>query len=277
MRGTHKMQQGVEADAFMLRTHVGQRIGERWEYVGFMVYRVPGGARFPFTFHGDEACVVVLGGSGTLSTTSLPHSAPPAEHASLPLGRRRDPFDGAPYAAFVGAGTSAEIATDSGIEFAIGLAPADRGGASRVLSDEGARREVRGSGAMERTIHHILMEDQPASSLLVTEVITPAGHWSSYPPHKHDTDDPPRECMLEEIYYFRFKDPRGFGLMRVYTADRSLDETIAVRDRDLVLVPRGYHTFSAAPGYDAYYLNVMAGPRREWKITFDPDHERMRW
>ena len=130
---------------------------------------------------------------------------------------------------------------------------------------------------MERTIHHILMEDQPASSLLVTEVVTPAGHWSSYPPHKHDTDDPPRECKLEEIYYFRFKDPRGFGLMRVYTSDGSLDESITVRDRDLVLVPRGYHTFSAAPGYDAYYLNVMAGPRREWKITFDPDHERMRW
>jgi 5-deoxy-glucuronate isomerase len=111
----------------------------------------------------------------------------------------------------------------------------------------------------------------------VTEVVTPAGHWSSYPPHKHDTDDPPTESALEEIYYFRFKDHRGFGLMRVYTADRGLDESIAVRDGDVVLVPRGYHTFSAAPGYEAYYLNVMAGPRREWKITFDPDHERMRW
>jgi 5-deoxy-glucuronate isomerase len=276
MRGTHKMQQGIEADAFMLRTHVSQRIGERWEHVGFMVYRVPGGARFPFTFHADEACVVVLGGSGTLAT-SRPRAAPPAEHLSFPIGRREDPFGGAPYAAFVCAGTSAEITTETGIEFAIGLAPAARGETSRELPDDRARREERGTGAAARTIHHILMEDQPASSLLVTEVVTPAGHWSSYPPHKHDTDDPPRECLLEEIYYFRFRDPRGFGLMRVYTADRSLDETIAVRDRDLVLVPRGYHTFSAAPGYDAYYLNVMAGPRREWRITFDPDHERMRW
>ena len=87
----------------------------------------------------------------------------------------------------------------------------------------------------------------------------------------------PNETALEETYYFRMKDPRGFALQRVYTADRSLDESLAAGDGDLVLVPRGYHTVSAAPGYDTYYLNVMAGPRREWKITFDPDHERMRW
>ncbi len=137
--------------------------------------------------------------------------------------------------------------------------------------------EERGEGAAQRTIHQILMEDREAERLLVTEVLTPAGHWSSYPPHKHDTDDPPNETYLEEIYYFRMRDPRGFALQRVYTADRSLDLSLAARDGDLVLVPRGYHTVSAAPGYDTYYLNVMAGPRREWKISFDPDHERMRW
>jgi 5-deoxy-glucuronate isomerase len=271
------MQQGVEVLAFMLRSHVSQRVGERWEHVGFMVYRVPGGARFPFTFHKDEVCIVVLSGRGTLHATRPLPTSPPAEHARWEIGAREDPFGGPSPAAYVPAGTSAEITTETGIEFALGIGPADSGSAPRALPPEGARLEVRGSGSTERRIHHILMEDQPASSLLVTEVVTPAGHWSSYPPHKHDTDDPPRECKLEEIYYFRFRDPRAFGLMRVYTADRSLDETIAVRDRDVVLVPRGYHTFSAAPGYDAYYLNVMAGPRREWKITFDPDHERMRW
>src|SRR5206468_4085109 len=161
------------------------------------------------------------------------------------------------------------------LEVAIGVARGGHGMTGRVLN--APRREVRGSGATERTIHHILMEDQPASSLLVTEVLTPAGHWSSYPPHKHDTDDPPNESYLEETYYFRMKDPRGFALQRVYTSDRSLDESLVARDGDVVLVPRGYHTVSAAPGYDLYYLNVMAGPRREWKITFDPDHERMRW
>ena len=128
---------------------------------------------------------------------------------------------------------------------------------------------------MSRTIHQILMEDRPAERLLVTEVLTPAGHWSSYPPHKHDTDDPPNESYLEETYYFRARDPRAFALQRVYTADRSLDESVAARDGDLVLVPRGYHTVSAPPGYDLYYLNVMAGPTRAWAISNDPDHEWM--
>ena len=133
--------------------------------------------------------------------------------------------------------------------------------------------ETRGHGALERTIHPILMADREADSLLVCEVITPAGHWSSYPPHKHDRDDPPVETLLEETYYHRISPARGFGLQRVYTDDRSLDETLAFGDRDCVLVPRGYHTVSAPPGYRVYYLNVMAGPTRLWAVANDPDHE----
>ncbi len=116
------------------------------------------------------------------------------------------------------------------------------------------------------------MADRDAESLLVCEVITPGGHWSSYPPHKHDRDDPPAETLLEETYYHRLRRPRGFALQRVYTEDRSLDETMSLRDRDCVLVPRGYHTVSAPPGYDLYYLNVMAGPTRAWAVANDPDH-----
>jgi 5-deoxy-glucuronate isomerase len=117
------------------------------------------------------------------------------------------------------------------------------------------------------------MEDQGADSLLVVEVLTPAGHWSSYPPHKHDHDDPPRQSRLEETYYHRIKPGRGFGLQRVYAYDTAFDETLTFRDRDCVLVPRGYHTVSAPPGYDLYYLNVMAGPSRIWAVVNDPDHE----
>jgi 5-deoxy-glucuronate isomerase len=168
-------------------------------------------------------------------------------------------------------------AQDGAVDLAIGSAPALGGRAVHAYLPGDARPEVRGSGNMERRIHHLLMEDHDAERLLVTEVVTPAGHWSSYPPHKHDTDDPPRETQLEETYYYRLRDPgRGFAIQRVYTADRSLDESVAARDGDLVLVPRGFHTVSAPPGYEVYYLNVMAGPRREWKVTFDPDHERLR-
>jgi 5-deoxy-glucuronate isomerase len=170
-----------------------------------------------------------------------------------------------------------EVAAHSGdVEIAIGSAPADHGEPARHIKPADIRREVRGMGRMERTIHHILMEEGAAESLLVTEVVTPAGNWSSYPPHKHDTNDPPNETQLEETYYHRLRDTRGFAMQRVYTADGALDETVAARDGDLVLVPRGFHTVSAAPGYELYYLNVMAGPVRRWCVTFDPEHEWLR-
>jgi len=131
---------------------------------------------------------------------------------------------------------------------------------------------TRGAGVEERRIANILMEDEPAESLLVTEVITPAGHWSSFPPHKHDVDDLPREALLEETYYHRLRDGAGFAFQRVYTDDRSLDEAVPVQDRDLVLVPRGYHPVSNGTRHDLYYLNVMAGPHRKWVSTDDPDY-----
>ena len=121
-----------------------------------------------------------------------------------------------------------------------------------------------------REIDHILMEDAPAESLLVTEVVTPAGHWSSYPPHKHDVDDPPRETYLEGTYYHRVRPVGGFAFQRVYTDDRMLDAGIAVEDGDVVLVPRGYHPVVGDARSDLYYLNVMAGPVRAWRVTVDP-------
>jgi len=106
-------------------------------------------------------------------------------------------------------------------------------------------------------------------------VRTPAAHSSSYPPHKHDSNDPPNETVLEEVYYHRVDPPQGFALQRVYTDMRDLDETMAAHDHDVVLVPRGYHPVVMPHGYNGYYLNVMAGPRREWRMRNDPAHEWM--
>jgi len=241
-----------------------QRAG--WRYVGFEVVRLAPGEAVARETRDREACLVGLSGAAALSI---------GRERWPRVGERATPFDGPPAAAYVPPDTRFRVRAVDACEIAVGWAPAQRGAAARLL--ESARVELRGEGVTARTIHQILMEDREAERVLVTEVLTPAGHWSSYPPHKHDTDDPPNESYLEETYYFRFRDPRGFALQRVYTADRSLDERVAARDGDLVVVPRGYHTVSAAPGYETYYLNVMAGPRREWKITFDPDHERMRW
>jgi 5-deoxy-glucuronate isomerase len=105
-------------------------------------------------------------------------------------------------------------------------------------------------------------------------VITPAGGWSSYPSHKHDTDNLPHESELQETYYHRLNPPQGFAFQRVYTDDRSLDESMAVEDGDVVLVPRGYHPCGTAHGYELYYLNVMAGPKRIWRFHTEACH---RW
>lgn len=239
-----------------------------WRYVSFNALSVPKGGQFLLETVGSEACIVVIAGRCAVRV---------GEFGWPNVGERASPFDGPPHAVYAPPGVTVEVAAPSGdVELAIGSAPAEHGDRARHIGPLDTRVEVRGSGATERRIHHILMEDAAAESLLVTEVVTPAGHWSSYPPHKHDTNDPPHETELEETYYHRLRDAKGFAVQRVYTADRSLDETMSVGDGDVVLVPRGYHTVSAAPGYELYYLNVMAGPVRRWCVTFDPEHAWLR-
>jgi 5-deoxy-glucuronate isomerase len=187
------------------------------------------------------------------------------------LGGRASPFDGPTDGAYLPPHTTLELEGDG--EVALCWAPANGGAPARVLPGDRVPVETRGHGAQERYVRNILMGDEAADALLVTEVITPAGHWSSYPPHKHDRDALPAESRLEETYYHRVEPPQGFGLQRVYTDDRTLDASVSFGDRDCVLVPRGYHTVSAPPGYAVYYLNVMAGPVRAWAVANDPDHE----
>jgi 5-deoxy-glucuronate isomerase len=244
--------QDAEADGCVLRV-TPESAG--WTYVGFAVYR---DGRVTQRLDDRETCVVVLSGAADLRAGGQEWRG---------VGGRASVFDGPPTALYVPPGVewSAE-----GDDFAVCTAPARTGAELRLLEAGGARFEARGADAESRSIFHILMEDQPAESLLVTEVRTPAAHWSSYPPHKHDVDDPPRETLLEETYYHRLRPEGGFAFQRVYTDDRTLDEAAAVVDGDVVLVPRGYHPFSAGARHESYYLNVMAGPVREWRITADP-------
>jgi 5-deoxy-glucuronate isomerase len=235
-------------------------------YVGFEVLRLEAGQRVQRETGDRECCAVVIAGTASIGDFAG-------------LGGRVDPWSGPPDAAYLPPGTAFDVVPgDGGAEVGLCFAPAKSDPPThemRVLPGDEIDVETRGFGNQERTIHPILMGDRPADSLLVCEVLTPAGHWSSYPPHKHDRDAMPEESFLEETYYHRVKPARGFALQRVYTADGDLDETLAVRDGDTVLVPRGYHTVSAPPGYDLYYLNVMAGPTRAWAIANDPDHEWM--
>jgi len=127
-----------------------------------------------------------------------------------------------------------------------------------------------------RQINHIIAPDFPADRLELVEVLTPSGNWSSWPPHKHDLDDMPREAVLEETHYYRFPRPQAWGLQRLYRADRSRDCAWEVRTGDVVLVTDGYHPFVAAHGDDAYYLNAPAGDGRTMACSFDPDLEWVR-
>ncbi|HEX5934766.1 MAG TPA: 5-deoxy-glucuronate isomerase, partial [Pseudorhizobium sp.] len=133
---------------------------------------------------------------------------------------------------------------------------------------------TRGKGANTRYIFPIAMEESDvADSLLVTEVFTPSGNWSSYPPHRHDEDRFPEMTYLEETYYHRLNPGQGYGHQRVFTEDGELDETISFSNHDVVLVPKGHHPCAAPYGYDMYYLNVMAGPVRKWRFQNHPDHD----
>lgn len=235
-----------------------------WRYVGFEVFRLLCGARLDRATDGREVCAVLLSGRADITFGGR-------EWAEI--GRRDSVFDGIPpYAVHAPPGGTLSVqAVSEVLELALCWAPALKGVDPVLITPEDCRVSSRGEGDTERRIHDVLMEDRPAEALLITEVLTPGGHWSSYPPHKHDTDDPPRETYLEETYYHRARRPGGFAVQLVYTNDRSLDAALRVGDGDVVLVPRGYHPVSAAPGCDLYYLNVMAGPLRQWRVTVDPD------
>lgn len=238
-----------------------------WRYVGFEVIKLEAGQRLSRETEDQEVCLVLLSGKASVSTSAA---------AWIEIGQRMSVFEKIPpYSVYVPSEDRYEITALTEIELAICSAPGKGGYQARLIAPEQVGVEVRGSGSMERLVHNILPEREPADSLLVVEVFTPEGHWSSYPPHKHDRDALPDESLLEETYYFHVQPEQGFAIQRVYTDDRSLDETLTVKDGQAVLVPKGYHPVSAPAGYEVYYLNVMAGPTRTWKFNNDPEHEWM--
>jgi len=235
-----------------------------WEYVTVTVYRLRPGMRVARAADDQERLVLVLEGYAAVTAGDLDLGR---------IGSRTTVFDGPPPAAvLVAPGAAFDLVADTDALVAVAAAPGGPISVSRYIAPEDILVEARGSGNTARTIHHVLAPAAEAGRLIAFEAYTPGGNWSSYPPHKHDTENPPVEARLEEYYFYRFAKPQGFGFQRVYTADRSLDEAMAVGDCDVVLVPEGYHPYGAPAGYDAYYLNIMAGPNRAWYFTIDPDH-----
>ena len=236
-----------------------------WHYVGFRACRLAAGESMDIPAGSREQCVVVL--SGVVSVRS-------EDQEWREIGERQSVFEErSPYAVYLPGGGAFQISAHNQAEVALASAPARGQHGARLIEPGSMKRSVRGKDLNTRYVCDILPQTEPADSLLVVEVITPSGHASSYPPHKHDTDAIPQESALEETYYHRLNPAQGFAFQRVYTDDRSLDEALAVEDHDVVMVPRGYHPVVAPYGYDSYYLNVMAGPKREWHFKNDPAHE----
>jgi 5-deoxy-glucuronate isomerase len=239
----------------------------RWKYVGFRAHRLAAGERVSIAMPRLELCIVVLAGHVDVKS-------PRGEWQNL--GDRESVFDDrAPWAIYLPDGAGVEVKAHGAAEIGVASAPGGGRLPPRVIDPATMKRSARGQGSNTRYVTDILPETEPAEHLLVVEVRTPPGHSSSYPPHKHDTDAVPVETQLEETYYHRLSPPQGFAFQRVYTDDRSLDESLAVEDRDVVMVPRGYHPVVVPHGYESYYLNVMAGPTRKWHFHNDPAHEWM--
>ncbi len=236
-----------------------------WTHVGFGLHKLAPGQAYGEATGEREVCLVLVAGKGRFAVDGEDFGE---------LGERMRPFEGAPWALYVPAGRNWAVDAITDLELAICSAPGGGDFHAKVIAPGTHPRISRGKGANVRHVYNIMPEDDgSANALLVVEVITPEGNTSSYPPHKHDQDNLPHESQLEEIYYHRLNPPQGFAFQRVYTDDRSLDEAMAVEDGDVTLVPRGYHPVATTAGYDLYYLNVMAGPKRVWKFHNAPEHE----
>jgi 5-deoxy-glucuronate isomerase len=246
-----------------------------WGFSGLRVLELEAGAAHRFDSGEDELIVLPLAGACSVT----------CDGEAFALEGRDGVFSGVTDFAYVPRDARVEIASDGGGRFALPSARAQRRLDARRVAAGDVAVELRGAGRASRQVNNFCApEALQADRLIAVEVLTPAGNWSSYPPHKHDEERPGQETALEEIYLFEVADgpsgSPGFGYQRVYGSGpgREIDVTAEVRSGDAIVMPHGSHGPSmAAPGYDLYYLNVMAGPgERAWRFTDDPDHAWIR-
>jgi 5-deoxy-glucuronate isomerase len=240
-----------------------------WEFSGLRVLDLPAGGSATVTTGDAEHLVLPLSGAATVA----------CDGSVFELAGRADVFAGATDFAYLPRDAEATVTSAAGGRFALPAARCDARLPARYGPVDGVPVELRGAGNCSRQVNnYCLPHTFEADQLLVCEVLTPGGNWSSYPPHKHD-EAREGESELEEIYYFEVRRD-GIGYQRVYgTAERPIEVLAEVRTGDVVLIPHGWHGPSmAAPGYDLYYLNVMAGPgpERAWLICDDPAHAWVR-
>jgi 5-deoxy-glucuronate isomerase len=245
-----------------------------WEYVHFQVRQLAAQGTWASSTGEYELAIVALGG-----TMQVESERGRWQH----IGKRQTVFGGLPYALYLPRRTAFTVAADTACEFAVAWAPTDQDHQPRLVVPKDIEVEIRGGDNATRQINNIIPPGFPCHRLVVVEVYTPGGNWSSYPPHKHDvhkTDQAGKmiEADLEEVYYYKIDPPEGFAFQRIYTDAESplhraglpFDATVLARNDDVVLVPEGYHPVTSAPGYTTYYLNVLAGSAQSLANSEDP-------
>ena len=249
-----------------------------WETISFQVRRLAAGQRWPFATEGHELVLAVLGGRIGVESNRGRWDG---------IGERAHVFAGLPAALYLPPGTDFTVTGETASEIAVAWVAVEGEvqHPARLVTPDEVSTEIRGGDNATRMINGILPPGFPCQRLVVVEVYTPPGSWSSYPPHKHDvhiTDagDALIEADLDEIYYYKLDPPAGFALQRIYTDTSSplhlggapIDTAVVVHDNDLVIVPEGYHPVASAPGYTTYYLNVLAGSAQSLANQDDPAH-----
>jgi len=235
----------------------------QWEWMSMSARRLSPGETFATTTNGEEAAFVILGGECRADWGV----------GAQAIGKRKNVFDGFPYCVYLPHGHRVSFVAETVCEIAECRVPSAASLEPRLIRPEDVASSLRGGGNASRQIVDIMKPEFPADRLVVIEVYTPGGNWSSFPPHKHDVHNPPAEVDLDEIYYYRIDRPReGFALQRLYSPDKSQDFTVRAEDGDAVLVRSGFHPVVAGPGYNVYYLNFLAGTSRTLAVTEDPNH-----
>lgn len=235
-------------------------------YVELKVIDFKAGGGYQEKLGSQEVCIVVLNGKVNVTDFDKEFEG---------IGTRSSVFEKIPTdSVYISNDQLFEISAIDEAKVLICYSPSTNQLPTMLIAASDNRIEQRGIYNNKRLVHNILDDENPISnSLIVVEVFTNGGNWSSYPPHKHDQDNLPYESFLEETYYHEMNPRQGFVFQRVYTDDRLLDETMTVENGEVVIVPKGYHPVAVPDGYDSYYLNIMAGPTKKWQFHNDSDHE----
>jgi 5-deoxy-glucuronate isomerase len=237
-----------------------------WEWMSFFVRRLARDDVYRTTTDGEEVAFVLLGGTCQADWG----------HGTRQIGKRKNVFDGHPYTLYLPTGNSVTFTAETVCEIAECRVPSRAQLQPKLITPDHVVSSLRGGGNASRQIVDLMTPSFPADKLIVVEVYTPGGNWSSYPPHKHDVHNPPTEVDLDEIYYYRMNQPNAFALQHLYSGQNLADRTVKTQDGDAVLVRSGYHPVVAGPGYDIYYLNFLAGSSRVMAVTEDPQHAWLR-